>query len=317
MTIRETTLIKKGPYQFRQKKTWCFFSLIEVLFLLTFSSQLIAQQLSTISSDNFEEKKELAQPQPPENIEETTPIINTDEKQLATTLITKPIKEESNTAPETKSLVIKPVIVSLADFKVLEQKVTISQNQVEDLSLRILTLTQENQGLNNKLKTLQKLVKQSNQKQTVHKQTIKDKPNKRTKLKKQIIKLAIQTAQLKEESLEAKTKTTMKKEPQEKSAWYEKLVVVKKIESKPPLQEAKTPLYVVLKQFDLLQLTLEENNQKQWQSTIQAITQTLKNQFPNNALAIIEQLKTLQSQDIAMPELSKNTPVVDARFGIK
>ncbi len=319
MTIRETTVIQKKFYPFALFKAKHLTILISLCLLFVCSNTLFAQDETTIVSDNFEDTK-------PAVSVSTEQVTNDEQKVVEETNDTQNDQKTEGTIAQKAEATAKeltPVVENtIADEQTANIKVNNKVNelqkafdkqqiQIEQLSQDLLELTQQNKALDNKLSLLQRNLDEQAKLNSEHIPELTQ--NKHPILKAQVINLAIQTSLLKPETAKPEDKT---EETSKDSAWYEKLVVVKKINKKQKSPQEKTPLYAVLKQFDLLQLALEENNQPQWQKTLQTITTTLQNQYPQQAQSIIEELKTLQSQNIAVSEPSEKA-VVDDRFGIK
>ncbi len=325
MTIRETTVIQKSFYSFVAFKSQRHTILL--CLLLVFSSTLLAQKDALIASDNFEETQSSAQGLVDKTLESKTSQAVTkgnDAKEAVETKseVMPSIKEQTTSAESAKKLEqtlnqtevnveeAKPaVVVEKIKLETLEQKISNQQSLIEHLSTRVDDLTAQNQQLSAKFTELQTRSTKQNQ------QPLQAQTNKRPKIKEQLIQLAIQASQLKPEAVPVKE---TKQEPKKEGAWYEKLIVVKKIEKKQANKQSVTPLYAVLKQFDLVQLALETGNQHQWQSTIEKLTTRLLNQYPTHAQNIVKQLNALKTQNIA-PSTPKSTQKteVDGKFGIK
>ncbi len=313
MTIRETTPLQKKIHHFSLiKHLYRCLSMVIVL-LFVFSNNLSAQNVS----DGFESEKPTTQ-ELANNTDEKNDvkkeITTSSQEQVIAPMLEKPVEKKEiavvEQSPEQTLEQIPEQTPPVENQKLaeLEQKITKQQDLIEQLSLRVDALNTQNQEVNTKLAGLQtSLGKQSQQPAQLQK------TNNHPKIKAQLIQLAIQTSQLKPE-VGPVEKT--KQEPKKEGAWYEKLVVVKKIEKTLETKQSMTPLYAILKQFDLLELALETNNQEQWQSTISSLTTTLSNQYPVHAQDIVQQLKALQTQTITDSTQTDNAPV-DEKFGIK
>ena len=328
MTIRETTAIQKKFNPFILFKPMQLISFLSLCLLFVFSNPLSAQEDSTITSDNFEDTKPAIaitteQPKPLEQItseeqkvvDETTDT-QSDQKTVETE---ETIPNEAEVTTKEPTPVVEDIIADEQTSMVeennevdeLKKAFDKQQTQLEQLTKGLFELTQQNKELDNKLSLLQKTFDEQAKLGVVQVPDLT--PNKHPKLKAQVINLAIQTSLLKTETAKPEVKEDA---PSKESAWYEKLVVVKKIDKEQSSPEDKTPLYAVLKQFDLLQLALENNNQSQWLEILQTITATLQKQYPQQAQSIIGELKTLQSHNIAAAKPSQKA-VVDEKFGIK
>jgi HAMP domain-containing protein len=322
MTIRETTTIQKKFYPFILFKLKHRITFLSMCLLFVFSNSLSAQEDTTIASDNFEDTKPAVsvttkQPEQVTSdeqkvIEETDDALN-DQKTDVTVVQEAEITTKELTPVVENTIADEQIAVieENNDVNELQKAFDKQQVQLEQLTQNLSELTQQNKALDSKLSLLQKAFDDQAKMKSVKMPELTQ--NKHPKLKVQVINLAIQTSLLRPETAKPEDKT---EESSKESAWYEKLVVVKKIDAKQTSAQEKTPLYAVLKQYDLLQLALEDNNQNQWQKTLQTITTTLQNQYPQQAQSIIEELKTLQSQNIAVSEQSENT-AVDDKFGIK
>lgn len=90
---------------------------------------------------------------------------------------------------------------------------------------------------------------------------------------------------------------TDKVETQEEGSWFDKLVVIRKIEDDDVQKLTAAEQMVVISQlnyaFDMLTFALLSQNQKKWDASIQQINQSLKKHFANNSVEIQAQLKPL------------------------
>ncbi len=299
------------------------------LFNLFFSTMVNAQELvkplsEPINKDQFEtqQPKDLEIKEAPlavkdEQITENTQVVAVVKQQNTVKLdeITKLLDQQSKNIALLQDE-IKNLNVELETIKVNKKTITEkpSTNIKANHYLQSAQFELESDGNIVKASILLKNAKnslQENQKNTA--EDIQQVINQLEVINQQIgpsltqklINLSIHASKLKAESVKKDVSITSK---DENSAWYEKLVVIKKIDKPIENQEQQNPVnksYSLLKHFDLISLAIKQKNQQQWQNTIDKTIALLQQDYLKSSQAIIKELDELKELNInpALPTL--------------